>query len=62
MDRTTNLIFAAIAAGLWLNAGALVFGSTPASAKEYDYQMGMIYSSVEAIANGTCLNRKICGI
>ena len=53
MDRTTKLLLAAIALGLWANAVATVV--RPARADSNTVEM-----YISSIANGTCINRKIC--
>jgi hypothetical protein len=56
-DRTTKLLLAAIAVGLWLNAGA-AWHITPAQAQP-DPLVGLLHD-VHAIYNGTCTNGKVC--
>ena len=58
MDRTTKLILAAIAGGLWLNAGILVFRPSPAAAQ--DENLSSIAYAISSIASGVCSNHKIC--
>ena len=59
MDRTTKVILAFIAAGLWANA--MISAVRPAMAQDYGYQIRQIQSDLGAIAGGVCVNRKICG-
>jgi len=62
-DKTTKLIVALIAAGLWLNAAAVMFHSSPAAA-EGDALSRMTLQSmardISSIASGTCTNPKLC--
>ncbi len=58
MDRSTKLILAAIAAGLWANAGVLVLRPSPAAAQ--DEHLSSIAYAISSIASGVCSNRKIC--
>lgn len=63
MDRTTKLLLAAIAAGLWVNAaGSLV---RPAEADFYtlrsiDKNIALIQSDINSIYSGNCMNRRLC--
>lgn len=57
-DRTTKLILAAIALGLWTNAAMSLF--QPIVARADDFTARQIMYEVSAIANGTCVNHKIC--
>jgi hypothetical protein len=60
-DRTTKLLLAAIAAGLWANAVVPLVRSAPASAQMgADGLLSNIESSVAKIARGSCANSKIC--
>ena len=47
MDRSTNLILAAIAAGLWANAAVTVL--VPVAAHAFDYQLNNIESHLSNI-------------
>ena len=72
MDRTTKILLAAIALGLWANAAATIV--KPASAQGADNllagllgQLEQIQSAVaqmavsfDKIEGGRCFNRKIC--
>jgi hypothetical protein len=63
MDQTTKLIFAAIAAGLWLNAGAMFLAPAHAQDSNPSFisnEITLIATEVIAIAAGTCHNNKIC--
>jgi hypothetical protein len=72
MDRTTKILLAAIALGLWANAAAIIV--KPASAQGADNilagllgqleqirtavaQMAVVFDRIEG---GRCVNRKIC--
>ncbi len=67
MDRTTKILLAAIALGLWANAGLSVLRpagaqtnlqlAPPAYRKGYAYDLA---DAVMAIANGLCVNNKLC--
>jgi hypothetical protein len=75
-DRTTKILLAFIAAGLWMNALVPVFHSQRASAQDSTThllleQMQSDVSSIQSdvsslesnlgrIAHGTCTNDKIC--
>lgn len=54
IDRTTKILLGLIALGLWANLAASVL--RPAG-----FELGSISSNLGNIANGTCVNRKICG-
>lgn len=54
MDRSSKVIFAAIALGFWANVAAPIFRPTAAMADPLEMHVAAIY-------NGTCVNRKICG-
>jgi hypothetical protein len=58
MDRTSKLIMAAIAAGLWANFAVSILRPSPAAAQSL--QLNEIASNLNAIYNGICLNHKIC--
>lgn len=58
MDRTTKILLTAIAIGLWVNTAAMLF--RPLSAHAQDVDLSTIENAVEAIANGVCVNSKIC--
>jgi hypothetical protein len=58
-DKTTKTILALVAAGLWLNAAAALFHSTPASAQE-SAALQDIARDVRNIAMGVCTNHKLC--
>jgi hypothetical protein len=57
-DRTTKILLAAIAVGLWAN---LAYGLLrPISAAAQSQELSSIAFNLSAIYNGTCVNRKIC--
>jgi hypothetical protein len=65
IDRTTKIIMAAIAFGLWANAAISLFG--PARADAQNSGLRAISSNVVSIgfdlskiASGSCKNSKIC--
>ena len=61
MDRSSKLILAALALGLWTNI-AILMRPTPASAQDSAAQMlEQLTRDVRSIYNGTCLNRRLCG-
>ena len=55
MDRTTKLLLAAIALGLWANVASLW---APVSAQSYE--LTQILYEIQAIGNATCNNPTIC--
>lgn len=57
-DRTTKILLALIALGLWANALGPVLKPLPAFAS--DSLLRSIDSTLEDIARGNCSNRKIC--
>ena len=59
-DRTMKLLLLAIAVGLWVNVASQWFRPVPVQAAEQDYVIRSIDSAVKSIANGLCLNSKIC--
>ena len=61
MDKTTKLLLAAIAAGLWFNICLTLFGPISATAQSGELStISSNVSSLERIATGTCTNSKIC--
>jgi hypothetical protein len=58
MDRMTKILLAAIAIGLWANLGLSLF--RPVTAVAQDYALTGIANNLSAIANGVCVNGKIC--
>jgi hypothetical protein len=59
IDRTTKLILAAIAAGLWANVLTVVLRAVPAHAQQ-DLDVSNIQHDLHGIYAGNCLNPKIC--
>lgn len=53
MDLSSKIIFAAIAAALWINIATPIVRPSAASADQMEMYVAAIY-------NGTCVNRKIC--
>jgi hypothetical protein len=63
MDRTTKLLLAAIALGLWANAASTVVKPSFAQAPRFatvDYSVETIAREILSISTGTCGNRKLC--
>jgi hypothetical protein len=59
IDRTTKILLAIVAIGLWVNA--LAPFTRPALADvDYSAQLQSIYHDLHNIYNGTCTNGKIC--
>lgn len=56
MDRTSKIILAAIALGLWANFSMAILRPIPAWAAD----LGSIPHDLHAIYSGTCNNSKIC--
>jgi len=60
MDRTSKIIFALIAAGLWANV--MFSAIRPAFAQQdYGYILRQMQRDLSSISGGLCFNRKICG-
>jgi len=60
LDRTSKILLAAIAIGLWANVVMPLIKAVPASAQVDDELIRSIESSVAKIARGSCANHKIC--
>lgn len=61
LDRTSKIILAAIAAGLWANAALPILKPGTASAQiDINSVISRIDESVAKIARGACSNSKIC--
>ena len=60
IDRTTKLLLLAIAAGLWMNVASQWLRPIPVHAAGEVEQTQSIERYVRQIANGLCLNSKIC--
>ena len=62
-DRTSKVLLAIIAMGLWANALVSILGSNEAVAQTISGMVGDISdikSGVSALAGGTCMNSKLC--
>ena len=62
-DRTSKVLLAIIAMGLWANALVSILGSNEAVAQTISGMVGDISdikSGVAALSGGTCLNLKLC--
>jgi hypothetical protein len=57
-DRTTKALLLALTVGVWLNILTPLFQATPVQAQSSELRN--IESYVRGIANGLCLNGKIC--
>lgn len=60
IDRTTKLLLAAIAFGLWANAFIPILRPSPANATA-ESSLESIDRNIASLANGICSNRKMCG-
>ena len=61
VDRTTKLLLLAIAVGLWMNVATPWLRPVPVHAEvETAQDVSGIEMYVSQIANGICINRKIC--
>jgi len=61
VDRTTKLLLLAIAVGLWMNVATPWLRPVPVHAEvETAQDFGNIERYVRLIANGICINPKIC--
>lgn len=59
-DRLTKALLFAIAVGLWMNVAAQWLRPIPVHAVGEVEQTANIERYVRQIANGVCVNRKIC--
>jgi hypothetical protein len=59
-NRTTKVLLALIAAGLWANALMPLVKPTPAHAKIFGDPIVSIAETLESIAGGACRNQKLC--
>jgi hypothetical protein len=57
-DRTTKALLLMIGVGLWVNLAAMWFRAVPLRAADADTTV--IMRAVQAIASGSCANKKIC--
>lgn len=62
IDRTTKLLLAFIALGLWLNAIAPLWHPAKVAADEaqVEHDIHKIADAMDTISNGLCLNSHIC--
>ena len=67
MDKTSKVIFALIAAGLWFNAAANLLRpayaqprSDLASMNDIKTSVEIIARSIDELATGICRNRRLC--
>ena len=60
VDRLTKVLLLAIAVGLWMNVAAQWLRPIPVHAAGAVEQTANIERYVHQIANGLCLNSKIC--
>jgi hypothetical protein len=68
VDRTTKILLASIALGLWANLFAPVLRPITAFAqyendhilKSIDARLASIDVNIERLQNGNCANRKLC--
>jgi hypothetical protein len=62
IDRTTKAVLVAIALGLWMNVGSQWLRPTPvfAQSEEIRDTVNEIRRTLNAVANGVCVNAKIC--
>lgn len=59
-DRTTKILLALIALGLWVNAIVPVLKPLPAYASDSERLLSRIDDSLNDIAKGYCSNKKLC--
>jgi hypothetical protein len=62
MDKTTKRLLAAIALGLWANV-ASTWMTAPVSAQSRSYDdmlLQKIANRISDLADGMCLNKKLC--
>lgn len=70
MDRTTKVLLAGIAAGLWANAlmpllkppgaAAQDMSAVERSLRSIDSSLDSIESDIDDLEDGTCSNKKLC--
>jgi hypothetical protein len=60
MDRTTKILLAAIALGLWANAGVSVLRPAVAQVHNVADDVHTIMAALGDIYTGRCTNKKIC--
>lgn len=63
IDRTTKVLLALIAFGIWLNIALPIYRPSVAVAQDFQTPafISSIASYVQQIATGTCLNHRLCG-
>jgi hypothetical protein len=59
IDRTTKILLALIAAGLWANVVAPLAKVAPALAQSPNY-LARIDDNINDLARGRCINTKLC--
>jgi hypothetical protein len=66
-DRTTKLLLAIIALGLWANLAVPLLKSQPAQAQDVsrsiqkmEHSLDNIGQDMRALASGSCLNTRLC--
>jgi len=60
MDRTSKIVLAAIAAGLWANLAMFLLQPPSANADDTNYLLRSIDRNLSGIYRGSCFNHKIC--
>jgi hypothetical protein len=63
MDRTTKILLAVLAAGIWAHAAVPLVQKARAQNAGFEGRLESIQNSLESIeliARGMCLNQKIC--
>ena len=60
MDRTTKILLALIAAGLWANALMPIVKVNSAFAQDASSYLRNIDLNIRGLTNGVCLNAKLC--
>jgi hypothetical protein len=62
-DKTTKILLAFIASGLWLNVIAPMFrpAKVAADTTQIEHDIHSIEHDLHTIYSGICLNAKICG-
>jgi hypothetical protein len=65
MDRTTQILFAAIALALWGNMAVSIYNTNRILRQgmwdgDVATQIGALYEEVHEIADGRCSNGKLC--
>jgi hypothetical protein len=60
IDRTTKLLLAVIAVGVWANFFSKENVVRPAMAQDAAYFLRAIDSKIGILVNGVCVNSKLC--